>query len=82
MRATTVMEACEASGLDERYRPVAYLAATGDAFARELLEDAISARARRMSGLACVEAAARRRAVSAYVDGYERVDNHEERNEP
>jgi hypothetical protein len=29
-----------------------------------------------------VEAAARRRAVSAYVDGYEREDNHEERNEP
>jgi hypothetical protein len=62
MRALDAVRAFEQSGLGEPYRVVAELAASGDAFACELLGDAIRACTLRALGLESFENYQRRRA--------------------
>lgn len=77
MRPSELLAAFEASGLDERYRAVVHMAAQGDAFAAELVEDALQARARRLNGLVAPEDEQRRRACAAWLDKQERDDESE-----
>lgn len=63
MRANAIA-AFEASGLDERYRGIAEMAASGDAFASELLDDAIRTRAARVAGLVTFPEYQRRCAIA------------------
>jgi hypothetical protein len=77
-RTDAPLVAFEASGLDGRYRVLAELAGQGDAWARELLLDAIRASELRAKGLVTFEDYQRRSGLRARCDALYACDDDNE----